>query len=54
MTIMREKSTTLLMAARSMASSVALSSWAVMQYTPLPFVNRVVVFSNASPRSAPE
>ena len=52
--IIRPKSTFPCEAARSRASRVALSSWAVMQYIPEPLVNREVVFSNASPRSVPE
>src|ERR1700710_3071709 len=54
MMMIRAKSTVWRTAARSSASKVALSSCAVVQYTPEPFVNRVVVFSKASPRRAPE
>lgn len=51
--ITRLKSTSFAAAARTRTSSVALSSCAVVQYFPLPFVNNFVVSSKALARSAP-
>lgn len=51
--IIREKSTKPPSEARINASSVALSSCCVVQYTPVPFVNSFVVFSKASPSKSP-
>ena len=51
--IIRLKSVRLAIAPRRRASSVALSSCAVVQYTPLPLVNSLVVFSKASLKRVP-
>lgn len=48
------KSTNSATAIRTSTSSTALSSWAVMQYFPVPLVHSVVTFSNASLSSVPE
>ena len=53
MTMIRLKSVRLAMAPRRRASSVAVSSCAVVQYTPLPLVKSFVVFSKASLSSVP-
>ena len=52
--MIREKSMSLYCAKRSIGSSVALSSWAVMQGIPLPFVSSRVVLSKASLSNVPE
>ena len=51
--MIRLKSVRLAIAPRKRASSVAVSSCAVVQYTPLPFVYSFVVFSKASLNRAP-